>query len=257
MGLLFSVIKNINLTHIFKNGEKMKNNIRESIKEFSRKNIYFSIEDLKRELNHKGIAFKHDTIKRYCYDLKKENVIYDAGKGWYSSLKEGFKLDKEPLNYLAKKLKDKFPFLEFSGWSTAQIKDYFQHIPSIFTIFVYTDRDFFSAIKDLLNKNDYNVYLNPGKREAEKFVEFENKTVILRPFYTPRTYQNDKFASIEKIIVDLFIENKKLNLLDLSEYKKIVANIIFNYRINIPKTFDYAHERKLKRRVKEIVLSLN
>ncbi len=146
--------------------------------------------------------------------------------------------------------------MEFSCWSTEQLKNYFHHIPSQFLIFIYAKKDFLPVIKDFLREIDYKVYLNPYKSEVEKFVEFEDKTVILRHFYIPRTSKKSRFASIEKILVDLLIENKKLNLIDLSEYEKIISNIILNYRINIPKTFDYSHDRKVENKVKEVILSI-
>jgi len=231
-------------------------NIKEYIISFSKTKKYFNIDNIRKELNGKEINFKNDTLKRYCYDLKKNNIIYSAGKGWYSHITKEFKLDKKPIEELVILSRNKFPFLEFSCWSTEQLKSHFHHLPSQFVIFIYAEKDFLRSIQDFLSSEGYNIYLNPYKEEADKFVELKTKTVILRHFFTPRTSNNQYYASIEKILVDLFIENKKLNLIDLIEYKKIISNIILNYRINIPKTFDYAYDRKVKGPVKEIISSL-
>ncbi len=63
-------------------------NIRESIIDFFNNKKYFSIDDLKKELDKKAVIFRNDTLKHYCYDLKKEEIIYTAGKGWYSNIKK-------------------------------------------------------------------------------------------------------------------------------------------------------------------------
>ena len=233
-----------------------KKNIKEYIIDFSKTKKYFSIDDIKEELNNKAVNFKNDTLKRYCYDLKQNNIIFGAGKGWYSPIKKEFKLDKEPIKKIIKLLQNKFPFLEFSCWSTEQLKNYFHHLPSKFIIIIYAGKDFLQSIQDFLMDKDYNIYLNPYKGEVDKFVELKPKTVILRHFFIPRTSNSQYYASIEKILVDLFMENKKLNLIDLNEYRRIISNIILNYRINIPKTFDYAHERKVEPEVKEVISSL-
>jgi len=233
-----------------------KKNIKEYVISFSKTKKYFNIDDIRKELNDKEINFKNDTLKRYCYDLKKNNIIYSAGKGWYSHIAKDFKLDKKPIEKLVIQLRNKFPFLEFSCWSTEQLKSHFHHLPSQFVIFIYAGKDFLQSIQDFLSEKEYNTYLNPYKKEAEKFVELKSEAVILRRLITLRTSNNQYYAGIEKILVDFFMENKKLNLIDLSEYKKIISNIILNYRINISKTLDYAHERKVKKHIKEIILSL-
>ncbi len=49
------------------------------------------------------------------------------------------------------------------------------------------------------------------KKVAEKFVHFKDRTVILRPSITHREPKDNHFARIEKIIVDLYMEVKKMD----------------------------------------------
>jgi len=231
--------------------------MKEHIIDYARDRYYFHINDLKRYFTEKGIKFEEDTLKKYLYLLKKNKVIYPAGRGWYSNIQKEFELNIESTKKIIKLLTDKFPLLEFSCWSTEQLKGFFHHLPTQFVIFIYTDKDFLQSVKDFLIENDYNVYLNPHKIEVEKFVELKPQTIILRPSVSSRVSKEKNLTKIEKILVDLFMEMKKITLIDKDEYIKIVSNIILNYRINMAEMLDYAHNRKIKDEIKNLFIEIN
>jgi len=231
--------------------------IKESIIDYARDRHYFHINDLKRYFTEKGNKFEEDSLKKYLYFLKKNEVIYPAGRGWYSNIQKEFELNIEPTKKIKKLLIEKFPLLEFSCWSTEQLKGFFHHLPSQFITFIYADKDFLSTLRDFLTGNNYNVYLNPYKAEAEKFIELKTKTIILRPSVSSRISKEKNLTKIEKILVDLFMEMKKISLIDKEEYIKIVSNIILNYRINIAEMLDYAHNRKIKDEIKNLFIEIN
>ncbi|GAG14001.1 unnamed protein product, partial [marine sediment metagenome] len=172
---------------------------------------------------------------------------------WYSSVKNKFKLDTKPIEKITVLIKRKFPLLEFSCWSTEQLKGFYHHLPTQFITFIYADKDFLQSVKDFLLENEYNVYLNPYKIEAEKFVELKPQTIILRPSVSFRVSKEKNLTKIEKILVDLFMEMKKINLIDQEEYIKIISNIVLNYRINMAEMLDYADRREAKERVWHII----
>jgi len=231
--------------------------IKESIIEYAKDKYYFHINDLKRYFSKKGIKFEEDTLKKYLYLLKKNKVMYPAGRGWYSNIQKEFELNIKPTEKIIKLLIEKFPLLEFSCWSTEQLKGFFHHLPSQFITFIYADKDFLSTLRDFLSENDYNIYLNPSKIEAEKFIELKTKPIILRPSVSSRISKDKNLTKIEKILVDLFMEMKKISLIDKDEYIKIVSNIILNYRINMAEMLDYAHNRKTKDEIKNLFIEIN
>jgi len=231
--------------------------IKEYIIDYAKDKYYFHINDLKKYFTEKGIKFEEDTLKKYLYLLKNNKVIYPAGRGWYSNIQKEFELNIEPTEKIAKLLIEKFPLLEFSCWSTEQLKGFFHHLPSQFVTFIYTDKDFLSTLRDFLTENYYNIYLNLSKNEAEKFIELKTKTIILRPSVSSRISKEKNLIKIEKILVDLFMEMKKVSLIDKEEYIKIVSNIILNYRINMAEMLDYAHNRKIKDEIKNLFIEIN
>ena len=231
--------------------------IKESIIDYAKDKYYFHINDLKKYFTEKGNKFEEDILKKYFYFLKKNEVVYPAGRGWYSNIQKEFELNIEPTKKIKKLLIEKFPLLEFSCWSTEQLKGFFHHLPSQFITFIYADKDFLSTLRDFLTGNNYNVYLNPYKAEAEKFIELKTKTIILRPSVSSRISKEKNLTKIEKILVDLFMEMKKISLIDKEEYIKIVSNIILNYRINTAEMLDYAHNRKIKDEIKNLFIEIN
>jgi cellobiose-specific phosphotransferase system component IIB len=231
----------------------VKINIKESIINYSKNKYYFHINDLKRYLIENQIKFEEDTLKKYLYLLKKNEIIYSAGRGWYSNIQKEFNLNTQPINKIMKLLLEKFPLLKFSCWSTEQLKGFFHHLPNQFVTFIYVDKDFLSTLKDFLTKNNYNTYLNPNKVDAEKFVELKTKTIILRPSVSFRISNEKNLTKIEKILVDLFMEMKKISLIDKEEYIKIISNIILDYRINMAEMLDYADRREAKERIWYII----
>ncbi len=231
----------------------VKTTNREHIINYTKNKYYFHINDLIEYFNKKNIKFKKNSIKQYLYILRKEKFIYESGRGWYSTIKEEFKLNIIPIKTITMLAQNKFPFLVFSCWSTEQLKGFFHHLPSQFITFIYADKDFLQPVKDFLLENEYNVYLNPYKIEAEKFVELKPQTIILRPSVSFRVSKEKNLTKIEKILVDLFMEMKKINLIDQEEYIKIISNVVLNYRINMAEMLDYADRREAKERVWHII----
>ena len=234
-----------------------KTTIKEHIINYTKNKYYFHINDLKKYFAKKEIRFEEDTLKRYLYLFKKNKLIYTAGRGWYSNVKKEFELNMKPVEKIIRLIKDKFPLLEFPCWSTEQLKGFFHHLPSQFVTFIYADKDFLQSVKDFLIENNYNVYLNPYKMEAEKFVELKIKTIILRSSISSRVPKEKNRAKIEKILVDLFMETKKIGFIDKEEYKRIFSNVILSYRINIAEMLDYAHNRKIKNEIQNIIIEIN
>ena len=70
--------------------------IKESIIDYAKDKYYFHINDLKKYFAEKGIKFEEDTLKKYLYLFKKNEVIYPAGRGWYSNIQKEFELNIEP-----------------------------------------------------------------------------------------------------------------------------------------------------------------
>jgi len=206
---------------------------------------------IRHYLDSKNLQYSDVSIKQYLHNLTKEKIIFDAGRGWYSTIGEPFQLDTDPLKNIIEFIRNKFPLLQFSCWSTEQIKYFFHHQQTKFVTFIYTERDFLSTIFDCLRVK-HNVYLNPTIEESRKTFTIEEETIVLRPAITQEpTY--DFYAKIEKLLVDFLIENKKLLLTSESEYQVVFQNIVTRYSINISKLLRYAKRRKVANEIRKLL----
>jgi len=216
-----------------------------AISTFSKTKTFYSIEDLRDYLSSSGISFTGNSLKNTLARLKRQGMIYSSGRGYYSSIKNEVVLDREKLIPMKKRLVDKYPFLPFSLWSTSQIAFAYQHVPIVHATFISSEKDTLTSLKDFLNSQGFRAFDNPGKSEIEKYFQIESNTIVLRPWVT-RQKNQDYFATIETILIDLYIESQRLHLMDLAEYQRILKYFLTHYRLNLSYLFDYADRRKVR-----------
>ena len=221
-----------------------KNLLIKALTVYGKSHNYFSYEEIKNILTKEKINITLSSLKSYVFELTKNGVIFDAGKGWYSSIKEPFELNTKPVKPIIKKIKKEFPLLEFSCWSTEQLNSFTHHLMAKFIIFVYTDSDYMRNLAELLRNKGYNVYENPNKAEIEKQFTITDKTVVIRPSISKQPKAVENGSPIEKILIDFLIENKKVSIMDNNEAENTAKNALNAGVINISKFFTYSQRRR-------------
>ncbi len=229
-----------------------KTEILDILKSFSAKYNYFSLNQIRKHLASLELNYADITVKKYLELLKVQKQIFSAGRGYYSTIPNEIILNDEELDNLGKLIKDKFPFLKYSLWSTKIISFAFHHLQNKFFTFIYSDKDALIYLRDFLTEQNYSVYLNPSKNDFDKNIVLKNGSLILRGSIT-RTKNVHYTSSIEKILIDLYIEKDRLSLIDASEYGRVFENIIKSYRINISSLLDYAERRKILSKTKLLI----
>ncbi|OGB68621.1 MAG: hypothetical protein A2Y94_02010 [Caldithrix sp. RBG_13_44_9] len=195
-------------------------------------------------MDKKNILYTDESVKKYLYNLRKSGKIFDAGRGWYSNLSDPFVLDANPIKDIITLIKHKFPLLPFSCWSTEQLKSYYHHLQTKFVTFIYSDSDYMANIADFLKEHKPKVILNPTRSEINKSFQFEANPFIIRPSISKAPTKEHR-ASIEKILVDLYIENKKLFIMGDWDYHNTLKEIISNHRISVATLIKYSKRRKV------------
>ena len=221
--------------------DELKNKI---IKKLKEQKTYFSYEEIKSLIEKEKIEITPSSLKSYVHELTKTGVIFDAGKGWYSIIKEPFELNTKPLQPIIKKIKKEFPLLKFSCWSTEQLNPFTHHLLAKFVTFVYTDSDFIPNTAEFLENTGYSVYQNPDKAEIEKRFKIDKITVVFLPSISKQPENPDHCAPIEKLLIDFLMENRKFRIMDQPEAEEVVNTAVFSARINISGLFSYAKRRK-------------
>jgi hypothetical protein len=206
---------------------------------------YYSLEAVKAWLLRRKIHCPAATLNRYFHEFTRARLIFSAGRGWYSTLATPFALNREPVSSAVQELNKTFPLLDFSCWSTAQIGGYGHHLLASFVTFIHTDRDSMESVVEALRRTGWTAHRHPTRLEAAKSFRPSDKTVVVRPAVS-RAPVDGKYASIEKILVDLRAETASLPLLDAGEYHRLVANFAGRERISVASVAQYAKRRNLK-----------
>ena len=222
------------------------NSLKNEIIGFISNYTYFNTKFLKKELSKNNTSYKTISVNQYLHSLKKQNLVFDAGLGWYSKIQNQFLLDTDSVITLKENIKSAFPFLEFNVWSVTQLKNYFHHLYTQDISFIYTDFESLNPLYDFLKDKNFNVYNNPDKRILSSHFDIKENTIILRPSISEEPSENN-FSTIEKILIDLFLESSKLNLFDRTEYKRIFYNVICSSRINIAAMLRYSKRREIRK----------
>ncbi len=219
--------------------------IRSELSSLVKKYSYFSTKFAKEYLKERKISFNNITVNQYFYHFKKDGEIYSAGLNWYSGIKNELRLSSENLDELIKDLQRKFPFLDFNCWSIGELKSFFHHLFAKDVTFIYSDSDALGSLSDFFLERNYNVYNNPGKKIVNDYFQIKENTIVLRSSISEEPV-NGHYSSTEKILVDLLLENERLNLFGKAEYKRVFYNAICSGRINIAKMLRYSKRREVK-----------
>jgi len=221
-----------------------KDILKKEITFFKELHLYFNYADVKKLLIEKNLQITNSTLKTYLHFLTKEKVLFDAGKGWYSSIEKPFRLNKEPVKEIISTINQKLPLLPFFCWSTEQLNPFTHHILSKFITFVYTDSDYLRNTVEILDEMNYSVFENPTKAEILKLFKIDEKTVIVLPAISKQPESNENYAPIEKILIDFLMENIKYKIMESSEAEKVVEKALVSGRLNISVMLSYAERRK-------------
>lgn len=225
--------------------------------------VYFTREDLLDFYRHYEHDLKDGTFGWRIYDLKHKNIIRPLKRGLYViSYKPEYKPEISPeLVKLAKRITDKFEDAKHCIWETEWLNEFSQHQTSKRIILIEIEKDFTKSLYYELKDSSRNeLYLNPDEKAIDFYISESNYPVIIKKLITrspiaKRTEKRVKFYTplLEKILVDIFAEEKLFYYLQGSELMHIYENAISNYAINFTKLFSYAERREREQEIKQFM----
>jgi hypothetical protein len=213
--------------------------------EYAHERTYVSVDGTRRWLKGQGFSYTPLSVKQELNNLKKNGSLYDAGRGWYTTLSEPYPLNTEVISKQERLITRAFHLLSFSIWSNRQILSHYQHLPTRYVTFVYLESEALATVRDYLIGEGLPVYMNPHAPDVNKNFNMEKNPFVLRLRITEQPTMGH-FATIEKILVDLWIEKNKLYLMDEWEYKEIFKSVVGRFRINMGALLRYSQRRKIK-----------
>lgn len=226
---------------------------------------YFTREDLFEFYRYFEPDLKEGTFGWRIYDLKDKNIIRTLKRGLYAiAYKPAYEpvISPEAIK-LAKQIADKFENLKHCIWETEWLNGLSQHQSSKRIILIEIEKDFTESLYyELKNFSRNELYLTPDEKAINFYIAESDYPVIIKKMITrspvvERTEEkvNLYVPSLEKILVDIFTEEKLFYYLQGSEMMHIYENAISNYAINFTKLFSYAKRRERSQEIKQFMIS--
>lgn len=223
----------------------------------------FSREDLFDFFRYFEPNLKEGTFGWRIYDLKNKNIIKSLKRGLYViSYKPKYKpeISQEVLK-LSKKITERFEDVKHCIWETTWLNEFSQHQSSKRIILIEIEKYFTESLYyDLKDSFRHDIFLNPDETAMEFYVSESNQPVIVKKLITrspigKRTEKRVKLYTplIEKILVDLFSEEKLFYFYQGSELMHIYENAINSYTINFTKLLSYAKRREKEQDIKSFM----
>lgn len=214
----------------------------------------FTREELFRFYQEFDPELKETTFRWRIYELKKKEVIKSIKRGVFViSSKPSYQPElSSSLIQFAKKISRSFDEIDYCIWETSWLNEFAQHQTSRSTIIIEIEKELeqtlFYELKDSMKSE---LFLNPDEKTIELYVSESKQPVIIKKLLTrapvsKRTEQKVSFATpmLEKILVDIFAEERLFYYLQGSELIHIYENAISTYAINFTTLFSYAKRRE-------------
>jgi len=234
------------------------------IQEFKDKE-FFTREELYQFYRYFEPELKKGTFGWRIYDLKNRNIIKPLKRGLYViSYKPKYKPDISPnLIKIVKQLAEKFDEVKHCVWDTAWLNEFVHHQTSKSNLFIEVEKGFEESLFYLLKDNLHReVFLNPDEKAIDLYIAKSNQPVIIKKLLTraplvKRTEKRVKFyaPTIEKILVDIFAEERIFYYLQGGELIHIYENALSKYTINFTKLFSYAKRREKEYDIKRFMIN--
>ena len=223
---------------------------------FSRKELFDFFKCFEPDL-------KEGTLGWRIHDLKNKNIIRSVQRGYYTiSFKPKYKPDISGIFLkLAKVISKRFEDVKYCIWDTDWINEFSQHQSGKKIIIIEIEKDFVETLYYELKDNfKLDFYLNPDEKTIDFYISESQSPVIIKNLITrspisKRTEMKIKFYTpqLEKILVDLFTENKLFYFYQGAELMHVYENALKNYTLNYTKLFSYAKRRKREQDIKQFM----
>ena len=209
-------------------------------------------------------------FRRILYGLEKQGVIYASGSAVYSiqpasslPLKPKKKFTPIP-SLTAKKVtevfKDQFPYSTCIYWETRILHNLMTHQPRTNMIILETDKDSESAVfNHFISLGIRPTFLDPDPTTIDRYVGFQDESIIVSKLISqsPKRQKGNllSYARLEKILVDILVDEKKYYVYQGQELSSIFENAFDTFIINQDSMLRYAGRRTAQEKLKWFILN--
>jgi hypothetical protein len=200
------------------------------------------------------------TLGWRIYHLKEKKIIRSTKKGIYTlSYKPVYKAEVDNKSKeLFLKLSRHFDELKACVWSTRLLNEFMLHIPGKSSIILEIENEAIDNVFYFLkDANIKNLFLQPTGKEIDFYINDIDSPIVIKSLVTKSPLQKQNKVSIptlEKILVDIYVEKQLFNTFQGSELSYIFNSAYNKYEINFSRLLSYAKRRGKE---KEIIHFMN
>ena len=226
----------------------------------------FNRDELFDFFRHFEPDLKDGTFRWRIYDLKGKNIIKPLKRGLFTiSSKPEFKpVISSELIKISKKIIEKYNEAKYCIWENEWLNEFSKHQSSKRMLIIEVEKDLMESIYYHLKDNfKYDLYLNPDEKAIDFYIAESNYPVIIKNLITRspvgKRIENKIRLSVpllEKILVDLFAEEKLFYFYQGAELRHIYEHVIKSYSINFTRLFSYAGRREKENEIKSYITQI-
>jgi hypothetical protein len=213
----------------------------------------FKSDDLYNFYKNHEPELKKTTFRWRVYALKKNGAINTLKKGVYvTKSKKDFEpvIDKKLIS-LFTKVRKQFPYTNMCIWETSWLNKFVVHQVFSSNIILEVEKDAATTVFAYLQESHRDVYLNPGRLEMVKYIITGPNNIIIKnlTMTSPLAKREDLVVpTIEKIMVDIFMDNELFITYQGAELQNIYQELFKTFKINQSTLRQYANKRHVKDR---------
>jgi len=202
---------------------------------------------------------KDSTINWRIWWLKENGVISSIKKGMYvlRENKEHSPTVSRQVKRISNQIKKNFPYTNYSIWDTEWLNEYMIHQPGNFTIIVEVEESAVSAVYTTIQGIMPNVFIYPLAKDVMRLINSSDKSIVVKQLVSRspiREFQKVKIPKLEKILVDLFIDDELFIEYQGEELINIFNSVSNQHVINFTTLFSYAARRNNKENIKKFMI---
>lgn len=214
----------------------------------------FKSDDLYSFYKNHEPDLKKTTFRWRVYALKKAGAINTLKKGVYvTKIKKNFEpVINKRLISLFVKVRKQFPYANMCIWETSWMNNYMIHQVFSDNIILEVEKDAAAAVFAYLQGSHRDVFLNPRKHEVENYIISGQNNIIIKnlTMTSPLTKrENLVVPTIEKIMVDIFMDNELFAAYQGAELQNIYQELFKSFNINRSTLRQYANKRHVKEKL--------
>lgn len=214
-------------------------NKKEFIEKYTKEHRYCSLSEV---VSASGVS--RPLAKKYLHELKEAGIIFPAGKGIYSSIAKTFPLEeKSRVAKIRQMISREYPNLDFIIWNTLSFQPYYHHQQTHSITFIEVEYDAIHPIYDRISRDYRYVLIEKASRVPPKDFDIAKDPIVIKLMLKNSPRQGHA-ATLEKMLVDLFIVKDKYCTMPNADYWELWRSLDSFYRVNVTDIIRYAKARR-------------